>query len=278
MAASRLPEFMIIGAAKAATTWLSFQLRHHPALFLPAAEPHFFSTEYDRGRDWYLEQFRDAAPDQIIGEKSADYLAHPDTARRIAEWLPNVRLIVQLRNPIERAYSDYCMLYRRGTVAGDPRPYFHRTTTPQPRFLEDGLYRQHLERFFTHFPRDQITVILHEDIHERPLDIIAEVCRHIGVPPPEAPAVMTRVNGAEAPLLPLGVRRTLRPLKPIAAPLRGQPWFEAMRAPFARPVEYPQLGQDLQQQLREFYAEDITSLSQLLGRDLSPWLADRQGA
>lgn len=277
MARSRLPEFMIIGAAKAATTWLSFQLRHHPELFLPAAEPHFFSTEYDRGRDWYLGLFVGGG-DRKLGEKSADYLAHPEAPRRIAELLPDVQIIVQLRNPIERAYSDFCMLYRRGTVTGDPRPYFLPLTTPQPRFLNDGLYRQHLDRFLSFFPREQIKVILHDDIRERPLEVISEVCDHIGVVAPEAPALAARVNDGGAALLPIAMRRALRPLKPLASPWRGSGWFEAIRAPFARNVEYPPLEHDLRQRLRDFYADDVARLGRLLGRDLSPWLADGRGA
>jgi len=267
---------MIIGAAKAATTWLSFQLRQHPSLFLPAAEPHYFSTEFGRGLDWYLDRFQDAGPDRRIGEKSADYLAHPEAPGRIAGLLPKVRLIVQLRNPIERAYSDFCMLYRRGTVGGDPRPYFNRATTPQPRFLDDGLYRQHLDRFLAHFAAEQIKVILYEDIRERPLDVISDVCRYIDVEAPEALAasITTRKNDSEAPLLPLNLRLALRPLKPLAAPLRGTRWFEAIRAPLARPVAYPEMKPDLRERLRDFYADDVAQLGQLLGRDLSPWLAD----
>src|SRR3546814_10961579 len=100
--------------------------------------------------------FRGAAPGQLPGEKSADYLAHPDAARRIADLLPDIPLVVQLRNPVDRAYSDYRMLYRRGTVRGRPEDYLIRSTTPMPRFLDDGLYFEHLKRWLDYFPRRQI--------------------------------------------------------------------------------------------------------------------------
>src|SRR3546814_4805254 len=64
-----------------------------------------------------------ADADQVVGEKSADYLAHPEAARRIAQRLPEARLVVQLRNPIDRAYSDYCMFFRRGAVTPHPERY-----------------------------------------------------------------------------------------------------------------------------------------------------------
>ena len=98
-----LPEFIIIGAAKAATTWVGNQLRARPDVFLPMQEPHYFSREYDRGEDWYRTWFKEAAEGPRLGEKSANYLADPHAAERIARLLPRAKLVVQLRNPIERA-------------------------------------------------------------------------------------------------------------------------------------------------------------------------------
>src|SRR3546814_12979249 len=71
----------------------------NPAVYLPDPEPHYFSSEFHRGLSWYGEFFRGAAPGQLPGEKSADYLAHPDAARRIADLLPDIPLVV----PIGRA-------------------------------------------------------------------------------------------------------------------------------------------------------------------------------
>jgi len=78
MANGRLPHFVIIGAVKGATTWIHNQLQDNPAIYLPAPEPHFFSQEHAQGLDHYRRFFDGARPDQILGEKSADYLAHPD--------------------------------------------------------------------------------------------------------------------------------------------------------------------------------------------------------
>src|SRR3546814_14839387 len=150
-----LPRFIIFGAVKAATTWLTYQLQQNPAVYLPDPEPHYFSSEFHRGLSWYGEFFRGAAPGQLPGEKSADYLAHPDAARRIADLLPDIPLVVQLRNPVDRAYSDYRMLYRRGTVRGRPEDYLIRSTTPMPRFLDDGLYFEHLKRWLDYFRSEE---------------------------------------------------------------------------------------------------------------------------
>lgn len=275
MADGRLPSFLVIGAVKAATTWIGHQLRHHPMLWLPTAEPHFFSTEYARGVDWYRSLFAEAPADRIVGEKSADYLAHPDAARRIAALLPGIPLIVQLRDPVERAYSDYCMLYRRGQVSSDPRRYLDGRVAAGGRFLEGGRYAHHIRRLYEHIPAERLQIILYEDIRREPETVIARVCGHIGVPTHIAPeAVDDRRNDSRAPTLPLPLRRILRPARPLLDPMRSNPWLARVWTSLARPVRYPPLTEELRAMLRDYYRDDIRDLANLLKRDLSGWLCD----
>lgn len=269
-----LPSFMIIGAVKAATTWLSHQLRLHPDLWLPTAEPHFFSTEYHRGMEWYRSLFEAAPPGRHLGEKSADYLAHPDAAARIASTLPGIPLIVQLRDPVDRAYSDYCMLYRRGLVGGDPRRYLDRRRARETRFLEGGRYGYHLLRLFQYVPPAQVKVVLYEDLVADPGAVMKVICKHIGAAVHVADeALPERHNDSRAPLLPLNLRRLLRPARPILDPLRSNPWFARLRASMARPLAYPPLTDELREILRDYYREDIRMVGAMLNRDLTAWLA-----
>jgi hypothetical protein len=275
MAEGRLPSFMVIGAVKAATTWIGHQLRHHPMLWLPKTEPHFFSVEYERGVDWYRSLFAEAPADRIVGEKSADYLAHPDAAERIAALLPDIPLIVQLRDPVARAYSDYCMLYRRGQVSGDPRRYLDSRIAAGGRFLEGGRYAHHIRRLFDHIPSRRLEVILYEDIRREPEAVIARVCEHIGVPTHIAPeAVGDRRNDSLAPTLPLPLRRMLRPARPLLDPQRSNPWLARVWTSLARPVRYPPLTEELRAMLRDYYRDDIRDLGAILKRDLSGWLCN----
>ncbi|GGE14492.1 heparan sulfate glucosamine 3-O-sulfotransferase 3B1 [Polymorphobacter glacialis] len=271
--AARLPQFVIIGAVKAATTWIAHQLRSQPSIFLPKAEPHFFSSNYDRGAGWYSGLFADAGDDLLIGEKSADYLAHPRAAQRLAHDLPKVRLVVQLRNPIDRAYSDYCMLYRRGSVDGQIERYLG-NTGEQPRFLTGGLYRQHLARVLEHFPAEQLQIILYDDIRAKPEATLHHVGKHIGARAALHPVAIDEYqNDSRAPMLPLAVRKLMAPIKPAIAPLRSSPLFAAVHRRLSRPVAYPPLTSDLRLRLRDFYAEDVRQLGMMIGRDLRPWLA-----
>lgn len=273
MSDERKPEFIIIGAVKAATTWTALQLDKNPSLFVPGPEPHYFSTEYHQGKEWYDRFFDTAAETAIIGEKSADYLAHPKAAERIAADLPDTKLIVQLRNPVDRAYSDYCMLYRRGTIRQSPEEYFNAKNEYQTRFLRGGLYAENLKTFFDRFSQDKILALLFEDIKDRPEWALDQVSAHIGVATHiEEENLTTRQNDSAAPLLPLPVRRALKPFKKMVEPLRGQPIFEAVRGAFARELQYPPLGADACSFLQNYYREDIEKLGKMINRDLSAWL------
>jgi hypothetical protein len=268
-----LPDFLIIGAIKAATTWISWQLQQNPAVFLPDPEPHFFSREYDRGFAWYAHFFAEARAGQKIGEKTADYLANPDAASRIAQVVPKIPLVVQLRNPVDRAYSDYCMLYRRGTVTGPPEDYLNPATASFRRFLDNGMYASHLSRWFDLFERDQIKIFLFEDVRSQPVKLMQDVSLHIGVPALDAPANMdARVNDSNAQFLPLPIRKMLQPIKQFVDPFRGNRIFAAARSSLAKPIVYPPLSADLRARLEDHYAADIGRLSALLNRSLDHWL------
>ncbi|MCW4463441.1 sulfotransferase domain-containing protein [Sphingomonas sp. BT-65] len=267
-----LPQLIVIGAAKAATTWIAHQLRTRPDVCMPGPEPHYFSREFDRGEQWYRSLFAGARPGQLVAEKSADYLAHAEAPARIAALLPSVRLIAQLRNPVERAYSDYCMLFRRGQVDGDVDRHLDGARAPERRFLEDGLYGRHIQRFLDHFPQEQLEIILHDEIKRDPAAVTANLLRMLGLPPRiDGEAIERRVNDGASPVVPLALRRLPAPVKRLADPLRGNPLFERARRMIARPVHYPPLTDDTRRRLADFYRDDVEQLGRTLGRDLGAW-------
>jgi Sulfotransferase family len=271
---SPLPDFVIIGAVKGATTWLRNQLLARPDVFLPKPEPHFFSQEYDRGEAWYREWFSEAGKGQLVGEKSADYLADPKVPARMYRLLPEAKLVVQLRNPVERAYSDYCMLYRRGSVGSDIRSYLDPSRpSPVPRFLADSAYYQHLARFLEFYSKSHLKVLIYEDIIEQPEAIVREVEQFLNLAAPASPIpLVDNANVRDAPLLPLTMRRVLAPAKRWVVPFRSQSWFKAIRGTLAREVVYPALPDDLKLALCDYFAQDIANLEHLIGRDLGHWL------
>lgn len=274
----RLPQFVIIGAPKSATTWLLTNLQALANLYMPGPELHFFNRNFDKGMGWYHAQFDAAAPDQILGEKSASYLASPEVPERLRAALPKARLIAQLRNPIERAYSDYCMLVRRGEVSRDIEAYLNPKTATFRRFLDDGLYGRHLAHWHDFVPANELLVIFYDDIRSDPAKVFDAVSGFLRLEDAKPVEPGKKVKFKEEPMLPLGLRRILRPLKGLVRPLRQKSWFKSLRGSLARPTEYPPLTDDLRRRMQDYYAEDVAKLGRLMGRDFSHWLREESRA
>lgn len=259
---NRTVDFLIIGAAKSATTWLQKSLTQTPSIYMPGPEMHFFSREYHRGMDWYRSQFEDCEAASLIGEKSNSYLAEPQAASRIRHDFPDVRLIVQLRDPVQRAYSDYCMLYRRGSVTGEIRRYLDPDVAADQRFLSDSRYGHHLKRFFDLFPSEQILLLAYEDILQAPEEHVRKASEHIRYTGDLLPPLQKRVKDKERPMVPLPIRRLLKPLRPILDPVRDYWPIRPLRNILVRTIEYPPLPEETARKMRAFFQRDQETLSQ----------------
>lgn len=265
--------FLIIGAAKSATTWLQQTLQADPAVSMPDPELHYFSRFYDRGHNWYFDQFPKTEGKKLIGEKSNSYLDTPVAAERVKMLLPHAKLIVQLRNPVERAYSDYCMLYRRGEVGGDIRAHLSSQGNVKNRFLVGGSYYEQLQRYRERFPESQMLVLLFEDMIARPDIQIKQVRSFLGLRADTPQAVVARkVKDRSQPMIGPRLRKAIKPLKPVLRPFRANAIFAAFWRRLAREISYPPLPPEVRSQLIDFYAHDVGRLEKILKRDLSYWL------
>ncbi|MEE4014590.1 sulfotransferase [Roseibium sp. FZY0029] len=263
--------FLIFGAAKSATTWLQRSLERSPTISMPSPELHYFSDEYHRGPDWYLSQFNFDKPDALVGEKSNTYLTVPQAAERIRKDLPDVRLIVQMREPAARAYSDYCMLFRRGEVSRNIEDHLDPARAADKRFINNGRYALHLRRFYDLFPPEQILLLLFEDIRREPEAQLARLAAHIGHEAPLAAPVDSKVKDKNAAVVPLPLRRVLKPFRPVLDGVRHTKPIKVLRDAVARPQEYPPLSPDLEKRLQDFYAPEVSELEQRIGRPLDVW-------
>src|SRR4028119_313721 len=116
---ARLPNFLYIGPDKAGSSWLHERLSLHPDIFLsPAKDLYYFDRYFERGPEWYAQFFRHATDEAIVGEVCQDYLFHPAAPERIASQLVEPRLMVTLRDPVERAFSSYLYARKHGLGAG----------------------------------------------------------------------------------------------------------------------------------------------------------------
>ncbi len=163
---SRLPNFLYIGPDKAGSSWLHEILLGHPDVYLtPAKDLYFFDRYYDRGTAWYAEQFRDATDAQaVVGEVCQDYLFHPLAPGRIAETLDSPRMMVSLRDPVERAWSSWLYARKHGMWPAD----FGEALRSVDELLSHGRYASGLDRFGEYFPRERFHVAVFDDLAADP--------------------------------------------------------------------------------------------------------------
>lgn len=178
---NRLPNFLYVGPDKAGSSWLHETLLKHPDVHLsPAKDLYFFDRYYDRGLDWYAEQFRGAAGEEVVGEVCQDYLFHARAAARIRATLgPSVRFMVSLRDPVERAWSSYLYAHKHGLWT-EP---FGEALDRHPELLGHGRYATGLERFLALYPREQVHVAVFDDLVADPQGFLDAVTDFLGVDP-----------------------------------------------------------------------------------------------
>ena len=187
----RYPKFLGLGVQKGGTTTLQKLLEQHPQVWLsPQKELHFFSLHYDRGSRWYSNCFRDAESHQFCGDITPYYIFHPHTAERIASLLPSVRLIVLLRDPVERCLSQYFHSYRLGLESLDLEsalsaesdrlagaeeqlvaPGGSHRSYQEHSYMSRSRYEYQLSRFEKYFNPDQFLLLKSEDLFENAVGV-----------------------------------------------------------------------------------------------------------
>jgi hypothetical protein len=194
------PDFVGLGAQKAGTSWIYSCLYDHPQVCIPVKDLHFFSRErnWSRGFAWYEVQFARCASDAVAGEFSTSYLADPDTAARIHARYPTVKLLACLRNPAERAFSNFLNDLQAGALPPETR--FDDAMASHPEYVQQGRYASQLQRYLDRFPRDALLVLLYDDLQRAPLEFMSSIYRFLGVDDSFVPRMLhERVNVARVP-------------------------------------------------------------------------------
>ncbi len=213
-----LPNFVVIGAMKAGTTSLYTYLSGHPQV-VPALrkEVRYFDVEYARGERWYRSMFPttlELRDGRMTGEASPYYLRHPLAAARCAALLPDVRLLVLLRDPTERAFSHWKHARRLGY---EPLPFpealaaerRHLQGEPGPSgvdadrhlsYVARGLYAEQLELWLEHYPREQLLVRTSEELFAQPGATYAGILEFLGLTAGHAPDFAAHNVGAATDL------------------------------------------------------------------------------
>ncbi len=294
----KLPHFLIVGAAKSGTTALHTYLNQHPQVYMtPEKETNFFAFEGETLQfqgpgdeaintfsitqlERYRAEFEEAEPSSILGEACPLYLYHPSAPDRIQSYIPDTKLIVILRRPIERAYANYLHLVRDGR---EPHRDFAKALEDESKrihnnwewfwhYIQQGFYSSQLQRYFDRFPENQLKVYLYEDLTHNPQALLQDIFNFIGVDPSFLPDMSVRPNKSGMPKNEF-MHRLLTQPNPLKAVLK--PLFpEGIRQKIQHNnLGKPKLETQVQQSLLELYREDILRCEALIKRDLSSWLA-----
>lgn len=206
-----LPDFLIVGAVKSGTTALSFNLNRHPDVSMAGSdgqprETHFFNSNWRRGVDWYRKYF--TRPDKLQGEKTPDYLSILECHARMASIVPNAKLIISLRNPIDRAYSQWNHFNQ---IAGEAKnwgwctmPFAEaieqRHIPVMNSLLASGNYVTEITHLLKYYRRDKIHIIIADRLRAHGEDEYLRLLTFLGLPPSPAPFKNVHVREYSEPL------------------------------------------------------------------------------
>ncbi|NEP18055.1 MAG: sulfotransferase [Leptolyngbya sp. SIO4C1] len=297
-----MPNFLIVGAQKAGTTTLAQHLSRHPQIYISSVkEPGFFDFE-GREPDFrgpndqalyqhmvtdlktYQSLFTKVAQERAIGEATTWYLYSPEAPKRIAHYIPTVKIVAILRHPVDRAYSAFLHATRdrRETVSDFTQALDLETDRIAQnweylwRYQQMGFYATQLRRYFQHFDKSQIKIYLYEDLSQAPEALLSDLCDFLDVDSALMPKLSKRLNASGIPknrllhsLLssPNPLRKMLKPLIP-SQELREQIRLRLKN----RNLSKPRLSAETRAELTQRYRADILQLEALIDRDLSHWL------
>ena len=265
--APKLPTFIGIGVQRAGTTWLYHCLKDHPLVFVPEKkELHFFNINFEKGLDWYLKFFAHAKDELAIGEITPDYYYETAAINRIFDYFPNVKLIISLRNPVDRAYSAYKLFHKSFNELT-----FEEAFKKNKKLRELGFYHKWLSCVFTLFPRENLHVILYDDIVSSPKMVIRNLYSFLGVD--EAfvpPSLQIRYNRIIWPSMQETINKI--GLGFMLNLVKRSPISKYIKEIHARHFDKHRACKDIPEYIKNFYQEDIKRLQCLINKDLSNWL------
>jgi hypothetical protein len=290
-----LPNFFIVGAARSGTTSLDRYLSQHPEIFITSRkDAHFFASEHfpctgpgdevmkrkvmlDKAE--YAQLFAGVTGEKAVGESSAFYLCLPGTAERIAQAVPDAKIIMMLRDPADRAYSAYMLLIRDGRETfsfeeGLSREEERKQQGFEPMwwYKELGLYYSQVKRYLEVFGTERVKVLLYEEFYADPGQALREIFAFLGVREDVNINTSVRYNAAGVPKsrrLHTLLYKLIDNPNALAKHVKPALAWKAMSKFLLRPV--PMMNPQINAQLKTYFTEDVGKLEELLCQDLSCW-------
>ena len=297
-----MPNFLLFGAAKAGTTSLYKYLEQHPDVFMSSfKEPGFFAFEGEKAiwngpgaQKWfdrwvatdlesYQQYFEGYGGQKAIGDASPYYLYYEKTPETIKKYIPDVKLIAILRNPVERAFSNYVWAVRDRSESITNFAEALKAESwriqdswgPKWRYLDQGFYYQQLKRYYERFSREQIEIYLYEDLITNPVKLTQEIFSFLEIDDTFIPDISRKYNPSLLPRNPSWHKFLTKPnaIKSAFKYFLPLEFRQRLRKKATEKNLFkPNLSPEIRQQLVEAYREDILKLQELIQKDLSQWL------
>jgi len=276
-----LPNFLVIGGQRCGTTLLHTILAAHDEVYVPPRrkEIHYFDYEdrFARSLDWYRAFFpadEDAGRYRAIGEVTPDYLFEPKVPPRIAQVLPDCRLVAVLRNPVDRAFSGYLHHVR----AFGERRSFEQFIEQQEDAKQRGFYTEQLQRYLELFGPGKLHILIFEELLRSPADNLRGLAGFLELSRPwrnPQELIGTPINSGATPRFHTAFRKARR-LGEVLSEIgldRAVTLAKEVGLPklFGTRPDPPRLSAESRDRLREAYRSEIAALEQLLGRPIAAW-------
>jgi hypothetical protein len=279
MVETRLPSFIVVGPPRTGTSWLHKVLTPYANLPGPTKETRFFDLHFERGLDWYLSHF--PADDGIkpVGEVAPTYFVSAEARARIAQTIPNVKLIFMFRNPVQRVVSLYRMKRAYGMIPWN----FEEALEKDTELISSGMYSTQFAEWRRAFTDEQMLVTIYDDLRSDPQKFLNTITDFIGIAPITLDeSTLGRVYSSERMTLPRSYLATrtatafadwckARKLDQFVASVRKSSLIKLFLGgggPLtdASPVALQKLG--------EVFRPEVEGLETLLGRRLEAWKAN----
>lgn len=261
------PHFIGIGAQRSGTSWMFECFLEHPEIFMPQKEMQFFNKRPISELDDYLAKFNDQQ--KVCGEITPDYLSSTQAIDGISQTCPNAKLIIILRNPVERTRSSYS-LYKERNVTDNTS--LDDVFSSKSIIFAKSLYGEQVEYLYKQFNPDNIKVVFFDRIKTEPVALIQELFAFIGVDATFVPQSATRNFNASS--VGFGSNKVARSLTLIQNYLHKRPWGRSIlnikktawfRAYKHRMVTKNQPSVSENAKYYPYFAEDIARLEKQIG-------------
>jgi hypothetical protein len=276
------PTFIGIGAQKCASTWLYQVLDQHPGIMMSSVkEIDFFSYHYGRGFEWYEHFFARTQVSSAIGEISPSYFHHPQAPERAHAYERNLKIVVALRDPIERAISNHLHLVKRGFISS-PDKSFEYGLCNTPMYVEQSRYGKHVANWMQCFPMKSIHFVMQEDLLTNAEAEARKLVRFLGVDAVELSLNLDRASNRSTVARSESLQRGLKAAADVGRRMGLRSVIDASKSlpPIKQlleknevdlrtliPSPRPETIEKLQDELRQ----DVEMIRCLLGRPQLPW-------